>query len=215
MIFYCSFGSTEPGWNTLYAMLPSDHSASGRSSCKRIKYKGGTWSENISDNRDIFYIYICEVKQRRKNSSPCRPSPGFVEGARGSESGDLWMDRSHMGNGKLPAPPQIFSVFYHRKHCVPEKIRSSLLGTTASLSSFPTSFAIWAPLLHTPTQLARYLWCGMGLGKDKEAKLQVKSGAAQHYSLFKWKPGTIRPLMCYNSFDYPHFWLSVNNVLNG
>lgn len=35
--FYCSFGSTEPGWNTLYATLPSDHSASSKCSCKRIK----------------------------------------------------------------------------------------------------------------------------------------------------------------------------------
>lgn len=119
------------------------------------------------------------------------------------------------GNWKLPAPPQFFSRFYHMKHCVPGKVRSSLLGTPVSLSSFSTSFAIWAPLLSTPTQLASYLWCGTDLDKDREAKLQVKSRAAQHCSLFKWKPRTIKPLMCYNSFDYPHFWLSVNNVLNG
>lgn len=155
------------------------------------------------------------VKQWKNNSSSRRSTPGLVEGARGSESGGVWMDRSHMGNWKLPAPPQIFSRFDHMKHCVPGKVRSSLLGATSSLSSFSTSFAIWAPLLSAPTQPASYLRWGTALGKDRDAKLQVKSRAAQHYSLFKWKPRTIRPLMCYNSFDYPHFWLSVNNVLNG
>lgn len=107
-----------------------------------------------------------------------------------------------------------FLRFYYMKHCVRGKVYSSLLlGTMSSLSSFSTSFAI--PLLSTWTQLPRYLWYGIDWGKDREAKLQVNSGAAQNDFLFKWKPRTIRPLMCYNSFDYTHFWLSVNNVLNG
>lgn len=54
-------------------------------------------------------------------------------------------------------------------------------------------------------------WFGQGQGGQTAGE----EGATQHYCLFKWKPRTIRPLMCYNPFDYSHFWLSVNNVLNG
>lgn len=155
-------------------------------------------------------MYMFMVEQYKNNSSSWRSNPGLVKSARCNESAG----RSHLGNWKLPTPPCIFLSFYRMKHCVPGKECSSLLlGTRSSLSSFSTSFAI--PLLSTWTLLARCLWCGTDLGKDREAKLQVNSGAAENDFLSKWKPRTVRPLMCYNSFDYPHFWLSVNNVLNG
>jgi len=102
-------------------------------------------------------VHVRVVKQQQNNSSSCRSNPGLAEGASSSESGGVWVGRSHMGNWKLPAPPQIFSWFYRVKHCVPGKVCSSLLGTAPSISPSSTSFARQAPLLSTPTQLASYL----------------------------------------------------------
>lgn len=60
--------------------------------------------------------YICVVKQWKNNPSSCRSNPGLVKGARGSESGGVWMDMGHMGNWKLPAPLQIsFKVLSYER----------------------------------------------------------------------------------------------------
>lgn len=120
------------------------------------------------------------------------------------------------GSGSCQLLHKFFSRFYHMKDCVPGKVHSSLLGTTSSLSSFSTSLTY---NMSTPCQYPYSAGKLSGMwnrfGQGQRGQTAGEEGATQHYCLFKWKPRTIKPLMCYNPFDYSHFWLSVNNVLNG